>query len=140
MGEFNIWLAPLILLPGIGLMIMSTAARFGQLQTQIVALSNQMQSSTGESVGTMGLAKSLRFRGHLFRVALLGFYISAGMFTLASTLNGINGLLPVQLPLSMVVFTTVLGFVALLVAGVALFVESFSATDIVDAHYTRLMK
>ena len=140
MGEFNIWLAPLILLPGIGLMIMSTAARFGQLQTQIVGLSKQIQNSAGESMATMDLAKSLRFRGHLFRIALLCFYLSAGMFTLASTLNGINGLLPVQLPVSVVVFTTVLGFIALLVAGVALFIESFSATDIADAHYTRLVK
>ena len=132
MNGFDLWLAPLLLLPGIGLLIMSTSARFGQLQGQIIQLSSD------ESLATLDLARSLRFRGHLFRLALLMLYISSLAFILASTVNGINGLLPVSVPIEVVVLVTVGGFVAMFVSLGALFVESFSADDIIELYHDRL--
>lgn len=132
MNGFDLWLAPLLLLPGIGLLLMSTAARFGQLQGQIIQLTND------ETLATIELAQSLRLRGHLFRVALLMLYISTAAFVLASTVNGINGLLPVRVPIEVVVIVTVGGFISMFVALVALFAESFSADDILETYHSRL--
>ena len=132
MNGFDLWLAPLLLLPGIGLLIMSTSARFGQLQGQIMQLTSDL------SLATLPLARSLRFRGHLFRLALLTLYVNALAFILASTVNGINGLLPVQIPIEVVVLVTVGGFVAMFVSLAALFVESFSADDIIETYHARL--
>ena len=132
MNGFDLWLAPLLLLPGIGLLLMSTAARFGHLQGQIIQLTDD------DTLVTVELAQSLRFRGHLFRAALLTLYISTAAFILASTVNGINGLLPVHVPIEAIVIVTVAGFVAMFIALTTLFVESFSAGDILEIYHARM--
>ena len=132
MNGFDLWLAPLLLLPGIGLLIMSTSSRFGHLQGQIIAI------TTDGSLATLKLAQSLRFRGQLFRFALLMLYVSATAFIVASTVNGINGLLPVQVPIEAVVVVTVGGFVARFASLAAMFIESFSADDVLEAYHDSL--
>ena len=133
MGNLDLWLAPLILLPGIGLLILSTAARFGQLQSQLIQLNRRPSPESNR------LGHSLYKRGRCFRKALSGFYLSGVAFTLSSTINGLNTILPFEVPLGGIIAVSFVGFAALLIGSGYLVRESFTSVDVVDAFHARIM-
>lgn len=82
----EVWLTPLILLPGVALLIMSTSARFGQIQAEFHRLLDHPDAHARI------LARHLLQRCALFRNALVALYASVGLFALGSLLGGVINL------------------------------------------------
>ena len=76
------WILPITLLPGIGLLIMSTSNLVVALSEEIDHLEHQHQKMTP-------LIELKINQLDLLNKALVGFYISAGIFTLSGIIMGI---------------------------------------------------
>ena len=81
--EMELWLTPLILLPGVALLIVSTSARFGQLHQQFHDL---LDHPTGHD---RILGREMLKRGKLLRDALGALYSAVGLFAVGSLLGGL---------------------------------------------------
>ena len=79
----EVWLTPLILLPGVALLIVSTSARFSQLHTEFHRLVDRPDAHARI------LSRHLLKRSALFRNALVALYVSVGLFALGSLLGGV---------------------------------------------------
>ena len=112
-----LWLTPLILLPGVALLIMATSARYGQVHADFQSLSDLPEE-------VKELARELLFkRSALFRNTLISLYISVGLLACSSLLGGL-----VNLWLSDYAWTvaglTCLGIASLVFAAIELIRES----------------
>lgn len=114
-----VWVTPLLLMPGIGLLIMSTSARFGQLHLEFDRL-----TATAHSGHWTFLAEELMRRAEHFRSALVSLYLSIACLGLAGLTGGFLDLLggPAQ---SATMVLTCLSIFLLLFALGHLIVESF---------------
>lgn len=126
MEGINFWLTPLALLPGVGLLVMSTAARFGQLHAE---LHHHVEH---EDEPGPGLEHLLR-RATLFRNALVSLYLSVAALALASLVGGMATLwdLSVTIP---VVGLTAVAVLAVAYAAYELIQESRMLLEVICAH------
>ena len=76
----GVWAAPLLLIPGVGLLVLSTAARFGQLH-------EEFRLRQGE--GNIVAVKHLCQRARLLHSALVSFYVCIAVLALSSLLGSI---------------------------------------------------
>ena len=86
MFSTEVWLTPILLLPGVALLTVSTAHRFGQLQAEFHRLLDHPDSHA------QIVARSLVRRARLYRDALASLYASVGLFALGSLLGGVINL------------------------------------------------
>lgn len=126
------WTTPLLLLPGVALLILSTSLRYGQIHDEFHHLDGSDQHSKAT-------AKILLHRARLFRNALVYLYSSFASFCLASLLGGlatqwmsISGLT--------VLILTCAGILGLVVASITLVRESRLSLDVIEAHFQHLEK
>ena len=125
MQNADIWLAPIIILPGVCLLLISTAARAGQLHNEFRQLTKEKNKPSAL------LVESLFTRAQRFRNALAGLYLSVALFSLASLLYALikmvtmNGLL-------FVLLLSFLGLLSLIFAAFELFRESLISLDLVQ--------
>ena len=77
-----LWVTPLLLLPGVGLLVMSTAARFGQIHEEIHHV------LTHPDLGRP-MTGHLWRRCRLFRDALVSLYAAVALFAVASLAGGL---------------------------------------------------
>jgi len=128
MQNVEIWLTPLLLLPGVALLIMSTSARYGQIHAELHHLIEKRRDRV--------LVSSLQLltkRSTLFRNALVSLYVSVGLLSLAGLLGGLMG--PWEsAAINIVWVLTCLAIVCLLFAAVELIRESRLSLDIIQAH------
>ncbi len=124
----TLWLSPLLLLPGCGLLIMSTSARYSRLHEELHHL---MHEASDEA---RALVASFRMRSRLFRNALVLMYVSVALFALAGLVGGL-ALDSGNLALAGLTFT---GILSLLVASAMLVLESLASHKIIEAHLTEL--
>jgi hypothetical protein len=82
----EVWLTPIILLPGVALLTVSTSNRFGQIQAEFHRLLDHPDSHA------QIVARSLVVRARLYRDALASLYASVGLFSLGSLLGGVVNL------------------------------------------------
>ncbi|MCA8996566.1 MAG: DUF2721 domain-containing protein [Planctomycetaceae bacterium] len=120
-------MTPLILLPGVALLIMSTSARFGQVQTEFHRLLDHRDAHARI------LAGHLLQRAALFRNALVSLYSSVGMFALGSLLGGVVNLWRPE-SLWVVGGLTILGISGLVYASVELIRESLLCLQVIRDH------
>jgi hypothetical protein len=78
MQDTGLWAAPLLLIPGVGLLILSTAARFSQLHQEL-----HRQLTEGKPAALHHLCK----RAHLLHRALFSFYLSITILAISSLLG-----------------------------------------------------
>ena len=78
MNDAGIWVTPLLLIPAVGLLILSTSARFGQLHEEF--------RRRKDAHGSLAL-KHLCRRASLIHRALVSFYTSVAVLALASLLG-----------------------------------------------------
>jgi len=74
----EVWLTPLILLPGVALLIVSTSARFEQIHSEFHLLLEHPNDHAKI------LSRNLLRRSKLFRDALSSLYVSVALFSLGS--------------------------------------------------------
>ena len=121
--DASVWVTPVLILPGVGLLLMSTSIRFGQL------LSEYVQLEKGRVDAQRFLeATSLGSRTVHFKHALTSLYLSGCALPLAS----ISGLiLGEHLGPPIAQGFTMLGVVCILYGSGHLVVESLSATRVI---------
>ncbi len=78
MESTGLWAAPLLLIPGVGLLVLSTSARFGQLHQELLRQQSERRSRA---------VTHLRQRARLLHSALVSFYVSVAMLALSSLLG-----------------------------------------------------
>ena len=123
----ELWLTPLILLPGVALLIMSTSLRYGQIHGEIHHLLEHKDHVSKRA------ASHLLKRATLFRNALVSLYISVGLFSSAGLLGGLASIWT-QRSNSIVTGLTCLGILSLVFASVQLIRESFLSLEIIKEH------
>ena len=125
------WLTPLVLLPGVAMLVMSTSARYGQIHQEfhhLVAENVQREDPH---------ATSLMHRAILFRNALVGLYASVASLALGSMVGGLASLLSAE-SVWLVQGLTVLGVLALVYSAVQLVRESVLSLHVLRRHRERL--
>jgi len=118
----EIWAAPLLLLPGVALLIMSTSVRYTRLHDEIHHL-------TRDDCDRCGLG-TLFYRARLFHRARVSLYVRVALFALSSLVGGLLTLVaePALVPVFAV---TCAGITALVPASVFLILESIHALDVI---------
>ena len=125
------WLTPLVLLPGVALLVLSTSARYGQIHQEFHHL-------VAEKVRREDLhARSLMHRAILFRNALVGLYTSVASLALGSMVGGLASLLLAE-SVWFVQGLTVLGVLALVYSAVQLVRESLLSLHVLRRHWEQL--
>ncbi len=120
----EIWLTPLVLLPGVALLTVSTASRFGQVQSEFHRLLDHPDSHAKI------LARSLVTRARLYRDALASLYAAIGFFALGSLLGGVINLWQPE-SLWLVGGLTIAGIASIVFAAVQLLRESLLSLQLV---------
>ena len=131
MFSTEVWLTPLILLPGVALLIMSTSARFGQVQAEFHRLLDYPDAH-----GKI-LAGHLLKRSALFRNALVALYASVSLFALGSLLGGVVNLWRPE-SLWVVGGLTILGIGCIVYASIELVRESLLCLEVIRDHSQQL--
>ncbi|MDX1548206.1 MAG: DUF2721 domain-containing protein [Rhodothermales bacterium] len=129
MDEMNLWLTPLILLPGVALLIISTSGRFNRLHDEVHAQLHR-RHGTGAHV-----AAHLTRRARLFRDALVALYICVGMFSLASFLGMMAALWAAETSAWIVLGITAGGILCLTFAAFQLIRESILSLRVIEDHH-----
>ncbi len=128
-----IWLAPLLILPGVAGIVISTGARFNTLHDELHHW--LMHADDGE----IPLLWRLEKRARHFRNALLGLYGSAFVFILASVTGALTQVLGVA-PDLIVLGIVFGGILCLGFALLELFNESLLAMDVIEAHVAAIQR
>ncbi len=127
----EVWLTPLILLPGVALLIGSTSSRFAQLHAEFHRLMEHPDAHTKI------LSRNLLRRSRLFRDALASLYVSVGLFSLGSL---VGAFVHFFWPTSLWVIGgfTLIGIGCLVFAAVQLVRESLICLDVIRDHSEQL--
>jgi hypothetical protein len=125
------WLIPIILLPGVALLILSTSARFAQIHEEIHRIIH-----TNEPIETP-FKTHLQKRAVLFRNALVLLYISVAFFALGSISGALLDLLNNTPDLAVFLFAFI-GIMALITAAILLIIESSYSLQVIIFHLDTL--
>lgn len=119
------WATPLLLLPGVGLLIMSTQARYGRLHDEVHRLIDHHAEAH--------LVRQLLLRGRLFRNALVALYSACAVFALGALLGGLAEQVTTMAELVAYPLTMV-GTVLLIAASVMLVQEATLSFRVLEYH------
>jgi hypothetical protein len=127
----ELWLTPLILLPGVALLIGSTSARFGRIHVELHRLMDHPDEHSRV------LVRHLLRRSTIFRNALAALYGSVSLFAIGSLLGGVVNL---WRPGSLWVVggLTICGIGCIVYAAIQLLWDSFICLQAFREHYERL--
>lgn len=131
MTTTEFWLTPLILLPGVALLIASTSSRFSQIHTEFHHLLDHQDSHARI------VSRNLLQRSRLFRDALVSLYASVALFSLGSLLGGVVNLWRPE-SLWFVGGLTIVGIGCVVFASVQLVRESLVCLQVIQDHYDHL--
>ena len=127
------WLIPIILLPGVALLILSTAARYGQIHSELHHL-----QEFNEPVSPL-FQRHLAQRAKLFRNALVSLYISVGAFALGSLVGAVLDVSGLSSDWAVIAFSFG-GIVCLIFAAYELIQESRHSFRVIEHHLADLKK
>lgn len=131
MEEFN-WIMPLLLLPGVGLLVQSTAIRYDRIHDELHALLDR----GGQHENPIFL-KHLGTRARWFRNALVALYVSACMFAIGSILGAIADVVLGESEIIVIIFAGS-GICCLLYAAIHLVRESFLSLEVLEVHLSEI--
>ena len=125
------WLIPILLLPGVALLVMSTATRFGQIHSELHHL-----LEVNDPV-TPPFWQHLSQRAMLFRNALVSLYLSVGAFVMGSLVGAILDMAGRSSAWAVTAFAFT-GILCLIFATYELILESRSSFQIITHHLNSL--
>ncbi len=131
MVQTEIWLSPLILLPGVALLIISTAARFAQITDEFHRLIDHPDKH-----GRI-LSRHLLERASHFKSALVSLYVSVVLLSTGSLLGGVLTAWTDK-ALWITGVLTIFGIVCLVYAAAHLVLESRLCLKIIDEHRIKI--
>lgn len=122
------WLMPLLLIPGIALLIGAASTRYATFQQEVHHLLMD-DMDINEAAGA-----HLRARAIYFRNALVALHLSANSLAVGSIVGAVLDLTGGISPQAVVVFFTALGVLSLVFGTGELIRESFRSQDVVFEH------
>ncbi len=128
MNEMNLWLTPLILLPGVALLIVSTSARFSRIHDEIHGLLHHEEDASPK------VTEHLLARSRYFRDALVALYLCVALFSLASLLGMLAALWQAMTSAWVVLGVTAGGILCLTFSAFQLIRESLLSLEIIEEH------
>jgi hypothetical protein len=92
MEDVSLWVSPVVLVSGVGLLILSTSARYGQLHAELRELIRDARDSATLDGSAGVLFNNLRLRTRLLLSALFGLYLSVGLLITGSLVGSLNAI------------------------------------------------
>lgn len=126
------WLFPLILLPGVALIVMSTSARYAQIHEELHHIIEEQ-----ENISPMYFVH-LKTRATYFRNALVALYVSVGVFAVGSIAGALMEFAGGPSTATVVILTC-LGILCLIYASVELIRESLLSLRVIEHHLEDVM-
>lgn len=124
----QIWFTPLLILPGVALLILSTAIRYTQIHAEVHHTLECDKSEDTKYMLHILLVRCIRFRN-----ALVALYVSAGLLTAASFFGGALTRWPL-LANDMMVYLSGAGIVCLIYTLYQLIHESVHSLHVIRSH------
>ncbi len=121
------WITPLLLMPGVALLILSTAIRYNRLHDEAHQIGDPGSRHAGVHVAT------LSFRARRFRNALVGLYVSVSLLALAA-LSGVGVVIGFESGARLAIGTTGLSVVAILYSSAQLIREAGRSLEVIESH------
>jgi hypothetical protein len=134
MESAEFWLTPLLLVPGVALLVMSTSNRFSDVHSEIHDLANHKHEEDIEK-----LAKNLDKRSVIFKNALVSLYLSITFLALAGLIGGIAVIWMGNI-FYIVVGLSCLGILCLVFASLQLIRESMLTLEVIKQHCKQIEK
>lgn len=133
MNEIS-WVLPLLLLPGVALLIVSTSARYTRLHDEVHALNHD------GTVVSEQIVRHLLVRATYFRNALVSLYLCVAIFALTSIIGAVISLTLAE-SAAWVVFALTCGGVFFLIVAAGLLVREASLSlEIIREHFHHLIR
>lgn len=88
MDDVSLWVSPVVLVSGVGLLILSTSTRYGQIHAELRELIRDAHDGAFAGDTVEVLQRHLRARTRLLLQALFGLYLSVG-FLITGSLVGV---------------------------------------------------
>jgi len=127
MTESSLWISPLLILPGVALLILSTSARFNRLHDEIDQMVYGQRNEDDHLIG--GLLQ----RGRLFRNALISLYVAVALLATAG-LTGVFAMFFKQVAAWLPAGLTGLAVAAVVYSALLLVQESRLSLGIMESH------
>jgi hypothetical protein len=131
MSTASLWLVPVSIIPGLGMLVLSTSARY-----MTVAL--QLREQGKEETPDLWLSELIFKRACCLQQALVGLYISIALFVIASLLTAST--YTADLPESFSKWVMLAGGVCTLYATLHLAYEVITSRKIVNRDYSNLQQ
>jgi len=110
MAEMGLWVSPVVLVSGVGLLILSTSARYGQIHTELRELLRDTHDGAISGPSVNVLFEHLHKRTRLLLSALFGLYLSIGFFVMASLVGALTSIWPIsRVPVILLTCAGILG-------------------------------
>ena len=122
------WTGPLFLLPGVGLLVLSTSARYSRLHEELHHLDTYAEAYRAAAVD------KLVVRARLFRDALVGLYLAAAMLATAPLLGGLANRVASKYATLIVGGLTAVAIVCVVFACLQLVRESVRSLHVICEH------
>jgi hypothetical protein len=127
------WLMPLILLPGVALLIVSTSSRYYAVHDEIHRLMNETAQ-----VRIAAMAHEMN-RAKRFRNALVSLYMSVALFSTGSLLGGLTHDWPF-ISKTVVAVLTAVGVTCVVYSSIELIRESRHSLYVINSHFRQIEK
>lgn len=135
MDDVSLWVSPVVLVSGVGLLILSTSARYGQLHAELRELIKDARDRATSDGSASVLFNNLRLRTRLLLSALFGLYLSVGLLITGSLVGSLNAIWSFsKVP---VIVLTCAGILGVLYSAVQLIRESrifLHTVDLCERH------
>ncbi len=131
MEQIALWLTPLLLVPGVAMLVLSTSARYEAVHDEIHTL---LEEGTATAASC---AQHVLARARLFRNSLVALYGAVCVLGLAGLIGGVSSLWLEGFHWLATV-GCVLGIALLIIAACILVLESTLSLKIVEAHTREL--
>ncbi len=131
MEDAELWLTPLILLPGVALLIVATSHRDVQVHIEVHHIIETHTDAASRSF------QNLLKRSGLLRDALVDLYVSVALFSMASLLGGLARLWDKQ-AFWIVVSLACVGIFSLVYASVQLILEALLSMELIKEHARKI--
>jgi len=131
MELIGIWLSPLLLLPGAGLLILSTSNRLNRLHDEVHHQVDEKHSHPREIID------DLLVRARYFRNALVLLYSSISIFAVAGIIGGLTSGWD-EISTVLTIGLTIIGIICITAAAIILIKESSLALKIIESHTRKI--
>ena len=127
------WITPLLLMPGVALLILSTAVRYNRLHDEVHEAGGHDSAHARLHDGKMA------YRARRFRNALVGLYVAVSLLALAA-LSGVGAVLGFESGYWVGIGMTGMSVLAILYSSTQLIREAGRSLEVIEDHLDLLHK